>query len=45
MGLIDSTHLFDVSYRIDGKIVASWLVDTRAGTVQPETAAATRPAD
>lgn len=33
-GVIDSTHLFDVSYRIGGKEVASWMVDTRKGTVQ-----------
>ncbi len=32
--VIDSTHLFDVSYRIAGKEAASWLVDTRKGTVQ-----------
>src|SRR6202011_1954568 len=32
-GVIDSTHLFIVSYRIKGKQVASWLVDTRRGTV------------
>jgi hypothetical protein len=42
-GVIDSTHMFDVSYRIDGKVVGSWLVDTRAGTVKHATAAATRP--
>jgi hypothetical protein len=33
-GVIDSTHLFDVSYRIDGKVFACWSVDTRAGTVK-----------
>jgi hypothetical protein len=32
-GSIDSTHLFDVNYRIGGKQVAAWQVDTRAGTV------------
>jgi hypothetical protein len=31
-GVIDSTHLFDVTYRIDGKDVAKWSVDTRKGT-------------
>ena len=36
-GVIDSTHMFNVSYRIDGKEVASWLVDTRKGSVQPMT--------
>ncbi len=30
-GVFDSTHLFDVTYRIDGKDVASWFVDTRKG--------------
>ena len=33
-GVIDSTHLFDVRYEIDGKPVAAWSVDTRAGTVE-----------
>lgn len=33
-GVIDSTHLFDVTYRIDGKEVARWLVDTRKGTAR-----------
>src|SRR5207253_655276 len=32
-GYIDSTHLFTVSYRIGGKQVAAWQVDTRRGTV------------
>jgi len=32
-GVIDSTHLFEVDYRIDGKVVASWLVDTRKKSV------------
>jgi hypothetical protein len=32
-GGIDSTHLFDVSYRIDGKEAAAWFVDTRTGKV------------
>ena len=32
-GVYDSTHLFDVSYRIDGKEVAAWFVDTRTGKV------------
>jgi hypothetical protein len=32
-GVIDSTHWFDVTYRIDGKDVAAWVVDTRTGTV------------
>jgi hypothetical protein len=32
-GGYDSTHLFDVSYRIDNKEVASWFVDTRSGKV------------
>lgn len=34
-GVIDSTRMFDVSYRIDTKEVAAWLVDTAKGTVQP----------
>jgi hypothetical protein len=33
-GTIDSTHLFNVTYLIGGKPVASWLVDTRKGTVE-----------
>jgi hypothetical protein len=32
-GGIDSTHLFDVRYRVAGKQVAAWQVDTRKGTV------------
>jgi hypothetical protein len=32
-GVIDSTHLFDVSYRIAGREVATWTVDTRRGQV------------
>jgi hypothetical protein len=35
-GIIDSTHMFNVSYRIDGKEVATWFVDTAKGAVQPE---------
>jgi hypothetical protein len=35
-GTIDSTHLFDVSYRIAGKEAAAWLVDTRSGKVTPK---------
>jgi hypothetical protein len=42
-GVIDSTHMFDVGYQIDGKIVASWLVDTRAGTAQEATLPSTQP--
>jgi hypothetical protein len=34
-GVIDSTHLFDVSYRIDGKEAAAWMVDTRERTISP----------
>jgi RNA polymerase sigma factor (sigma-70 family) len=33
-GTIDSTHLFTVSYRIGGKQVAAWQVDTRKRTVE-----------
>jgi hypothetical protein len=33
-GGFDSTHMFVVSYHIDGKAVCSWSVDTRAGKVQ-----------
>jgi hypothetical protein len=32
-GIINSTHLFTVSYHIDGKPVAAWQVDTGSGTV------------
>jgi hypothetical protein len=37
-GWIDSTHMFNVTYRIDGKKVAAWFVDTRSGKVAPEKA-------
>jgi hypothetical protein len=33
-GVIDSTHWFNVSYRIDGRDVATWCVDTAKGQVQ-----------
>lgn len=33
-GVIDSTHLFEVSYRIKGKEVLGWFVDTGKGTVE-----------
>jgi hypothetical protein len=33
-GVIDSTHRFDVTYRIDGKEISAWMVDTRKGTIQ-----------
>jgi hypothetical protein len=41
-GDIDSTHLFSVRYLIDGKVVASWSVDTAAQkvTLTPATAPA-----
>jgi hypothetical protein len=32
-GVIDTTHSFDVSYLIDGRIVGRWGVDTRTGKV------------
>ncbi len=35
-GTIDSTHLFVVSYDIDGKSVYSWFVDTSKKTVQEQ---------
>ena len=31
-GVLDTTHVFLVSYKIDGVTVATWEVDTRAGT-------------
>ena len=31
-GVLDMTHTFAVSYSIDGAVVATWTVDTRAGT-------------
>jgi hypothetical protein len=34
-GIIDSTRIFNVSYRVDGKEAAAWLVDTGKGQVQP----------
>ena len=42
-GVIDSTHMFVVSYTIDGKVVETWTVDTRAGTVRQAESPATRP--
>ena len=36
-GYFDSTHWFNVTYRIDGKEAASWLVDTARGQVQRTT--------
>jgi hypothetical protein len=33
-GTIDSTHLFKVTYRIDGKDAASWFVDTWKKTAE-----------
>ena len=35
-GIIDSTHMFNVDYLIDGKTVGSWAVDTRHMTVKPQ---------
>ena len=32
-GVVDSTHLFIVTYAIDGHIVGTWRVDTRTGEV------------
>ncbi len=34
-GIIDSTRMFNVSYRIAGKEAAAWQVDTKKRTVQP----------
>ena len=31
-GVLDTTHVFLVSYKIDGVTVATWQVDTRTGT-------------
>lgn len=31
-GTLDTTHTFVVTYQIDGVTVATWQVDTRAGT-------------
>ena len=31
-GLLDTTHTFTVTYKIEGVSVASWRVDTRTGT-------------
>ena len=33
-GVIDSTHMFEVKYRIDGKEAAAWLDDTNKKSVQ-----------
>jgi len=35
-GFIDSTHIFDVHYKIDGKVVLSCFVDTRRRTVEEQ---------
>ena len=43
-GIIDSTHMFFVDYKIGGTVVLSWIVDTRAGTVRESGQPATRPA-
>src|SRR5262245_16102651 len=32
-GVVDSTHYFQVSYSIDGKVVGTWAVNTRTGQV------------
>ena len=37
-GTIDSTHMFIVSYEIDGKSVATWAVDTKKRTALPSEA-------
>ena len=28
-GVLDTTHYFEVTYAIDGKVVATWMVNTR----------------
>ena len=33
-GILDSTHLFQVEYKIDGIVAAKWLVETERKTVQ-----------
>ncbi len=33
-GTIDSTHMFEVTYMIDGQFAQSWTVDTRNKTVE-----------
>ena len=40
-GTIDSTHMFTVTYRIDGQLAQSWIVDTRNKTVEVEKAKTT----
>lgn len=37
-GVIDSTHMFEVTYRIDGQLAQSWMVDTRNKTVEVQKA-------
>ncbi|KRG63545.1 hypothetical protein ABB26_11525 [Stenotrophomonas humi] len=32
-GIVDSTHYFQVSYSIDGKVVGTWSVNTGSGQV------------
>ncbi len=32
-GSFDSTHLFEVTYRIDGQVVGMWKVNTQNGTI------------
>ena len=38
-GVFDSTHWFVVQYEIDGRVVATWSVDTREGIVRGPVAA------
>jgi hypothetical protein len=33
-GIIDSTFMFEVTYRIDGQLAQSWMVDVRNRTVE-----------
>ena len=35
-GVVDSTHWFTVTYSIDGKVKASWNVNTRTGEIGPQ---------
>ena len=42
-GYIDSTHMFIVAYKIDGRVVAEWMVDTTAKTAKKRESLNPRP--
>ena len=42
-GYIDSTHMFIVAYKIDGRVIAEWMVDTTAKTAKKQESPNQRP--